>query len=51
LKKIEKELKKKENKSPNRAKEVSNSLICGAKNVVEHYGKRIEIHHRHPFEG
>ena len=27
----------------NRAKWVSNFLFCGAKNLVEHYGKRIEI--------
>ena len=32
-------------------KEVSNSLICGTKNVVEHHGKMIEILHGHPFEG
>ena len=26
-------------------------MICGAKNVVEHYGKRVEILHGCPFEG
>ena len=35
----------------NRAKYVSNFLICWANNVVEHYGKRIEILHGCPFEG
>ena len=33
------------------AKKVSNFLICGANNVVEYYGKRIEILHGRPFEG
>ena len=32
-----------------RAKYVSNFLICGANNVVQHYRKRIEILHGHPF--
>ena len=35
----------------NRAKQVSNFLICGAKHAVEHYGKRIKIVYRCPFEG
>ena len=34
-----------------RTKYVSNFLIFGAKNIVEHYGKRIEILHGCPFEG
>ena len=34
-----------------RAKCVSNFLICCANNVVQHYRKRIEILHGHPFEG
>ena len=35
----------------NRSKNVASSLICGANNVVEHYGKRIEILHRRPLKG
>ena len=35
----------------NRAKYVSNFLICSANNVVEHHGKIIEILPRCPFEG
>ena len=31
--------------------DLSNFLICGADNVVEYYGKRIEILHGRPFEG
>ena len=34
-----------------RAKQVSNFLICGANDVLEHYGKRFEILHGCPFEG
>ena len=34
-----------------RAKQVSNFLMCGANDVVEHYGERIEIMHGCPFEG
>jgi hypothetical protein len=35
----------------NRAKKVSNILLCGASNAVEHYGKIIAILHGCPFEG
>ena len=35
----------------NKAKQVSNFLICGTYNVVEHYGKRIKILQGCPFEG
>jgi hypothetical protein len=38
-------------KKYNKAKHVSNFLICGAKNVVEDYGKIIKILHGCPFEG
>ena len=34
-----------------RAKQVSNFLICGTKNVVEDNGKRVEILHGRLFEG
>ena len=34
----------------NKAKKVSNFLVCGAKNVVGHYGERVEILNEHPFE-
>ena len=35
----------------NSAKQVSNFLICGGNNVVDHYGRRIKILHGCPFEG
>ena len=35
----------------NAVKQVSDVLICSANNVTDHYGKTIEVLHRHPFEG
>ena len=35
----------------NAVKQVSDVLICSANNVTDHYGKMIEVLHRHPFEG
>ena len=35
----------------NKAKQVSNFLICGGNNVVEHHPKKIKILHGCPFEG
>ena len=40
-----------ESPTNNRAKKVSNFLIFGANNVVEHYGNKIEILHKdRPFK-
>ena len=35
----------------NRAEQVSNFLICGTNNTLEHYENRIKILHQGPFEG